>query len=128
MKSYKQKLAYIALGGVLMLMGMIASSVLMPSLFAQRDNFEHIQCNSLRIVDNEGAPKVWIGGALGRVSLDSGTIIVNGKDSAGVQIGCDTNGNGIVEIFGKGNGKATIGINEFGNGSMSTYDKNGNQQ
>ena len=33
MNTYKQKLAYITLGGVLMLIGMIASSVLLPSLF-----------------------------------------------------------------------------------------------
>ena len=43
------KLSYIALGGLLMLIGMLASSVFMPSLFAQRDKFGDIECTSLKV-------------------------------------------------------------------------------
>ena len=63
MKSYKQKLAYIALGGVLMLTGMIASSVLIPSLFAQhdKDKFGEIECTGLTVVNEDGEGIVYIG-------------------------------------------------------------------
>ena len=47
----RNKLSYITLGGLLMLIGMLASSVFMPSLFAQRDKFGEIECTSLTVVD-----------------------------------------------------------------------------
>lgn len=58
MKNYKQKLAYIMLGGILMLMGMIASSVLMPNLFAERASLGDIECTSLKVVTPEGTPGI----------------------------------------------------------------------
>ena len=45
--------AYIALGGVLMLIGVIASSVLMPSLVAQRGG-DIITCSELRLLNAAG--------------------------------------------------------------------------
>ncbi len=58
MKTYKQKLAYITIGGILMLIGMIASSVLMPSLFAERAKLGDIECTSLRVVDTDGTTRI----------------------------------------------------------------------
>ena len=51
------KFAYIVLGGLLMLIGMIASSIFMPSLVAQRAgdvNFDSITCTELRLVNANG--------------------------------------------------------------------------
>lgn len=41
-----------------MLMGMIASSVLMPSLFAERARLGDIECTSLRVVDTDGTTRI----------------------------------------------------------------------
>lgn len=54
---FTHKLSYIALGGLLMLIGMIASSIFMPNLFAQRGNAVNlgdITCTQLRLVDSYG--------------------------------------------------------------------------
>ena len=56
----RNKLSYIALGGLLMLIGMLTSSVFMPNLFAQRDTFGEIECTSLRVVDANGKTRVWL--------------------------------------------------------------------
>ena len=50
----RNKLSYIALGGLLMLIGMLASSVFMPNLFADRDKFGDIECTGLRVVNDRG--------------------------------------------------------------------------
>ena len=67
---FSHKFGYIALGGLLMLIGMIASSIFMPNLFAQRDKFGEIECTALTVVDEDGIPLVslnrggWGGGSL----------------------------------------------------------------
>ena len=50
------KLSYIALGGVLMLIGMMTATVITPNLVAQRngDTFGKITCTELEIVDENG--------------------------------------------------------------------------
>ena len=45
----RNNLSYIALDGLLMLIGMLASSVFMPNLFAQGDKFGDIECTSLKV-------------------------------------------------------------------------------
>ena len=59
---FSHKFGYISLGGLLMLIGMIASSVFMPNLFAQKDKFGEIECTALTVVDADGIPSVSIAG------------------------------------------------------------------
>lgn len=67
---FSHKFGYIALGGLLMLIGMIASSVFMPNLFAEKDKFGEIECTALTVVDADGIPLAildrggWGGGSL----------------------------------------------------------------
>ena len=86
---FRHKFGYIALGGLLMLIGMIVSSIFMPNLFAQRDRFGEIECTNLRVVDKEGNVKVLIS------SDESGRY--SSKDREAVFIGADLRG-GIVDI------------------------------
>ena len=127
----RNKLSYLALGGLLMLIGMLASSVFMPSLFAQRDKFGDIECTSLTVVDGgqvvvygkDGESRAWLS-----VAEDGGSVGVHGKDvKSGARLSVDEHG-GSVSVYGKGDGKAGMGINEYGNGAVSTWDKNGYRQ
>ena len=120
----RNKLSYIALGGLLMLIGMLASSVFMPNLFAQRDKFGLIECTELRVLGKDGLPfpKVALGvdehgsglvsvygkDATPKVALGvgdehgSGSVVVTGKDiSMGVSITVDDEHGGLVGIIGK---------------------------
>lgn len=87
--NFRHKFGYIALGGLLMLIGMMVSSIFMPNLFAQRDRFGEIECTNLRVVDKEGNVKVLIS------SDESGRY--SSKDREAVFIGADLRG-GIVDI------------------------------
>ncbi len=68
--NFSHKLGYIALGGLLMFIGMMASSIFMPNLVAQRDKFGEIECTALTVVDVDGIQLVklerggWGGGSL----------------------------------------------------------------
>ena len=55
---YREKLGYIALGGLLMLVGMLAASL--TPLTAQRESVGEITCTGLRVVNSEGREKVWL--------------------------------------------------------------------
>ena len=56
----KQKLAYIAIGGVLVVTGMIISP-----LNSQKDKFGEIECTMLTVVDAAGRSMVQVGEANG---------------------------------------------------------------
>lgn len=84
------KLSYIALDGLLMLIGMLASSVFVPNLFAQRDKFGGIECASLTVVDERGSVKI----GLGSVAVSR-----NGKRQAAM--GINEYGNGDVSTLDK---------------------------
>lgn len=103
----KNKLCYIALGGLLMLIGMMASSVFMPNLVAQRDMFGQIECTSLTVVD---------GGTIG---------IYDNDGKLGVGLGIRERG-GTVAVYDK-NGKlgAGLGVRELG-GTIGVYGNDGN--
>ena len=58
---FAHKFGYIALGGALMLIGMIASSIFMPSLIAQRDKFGEIECTGLVVVGPDGNETIRLG-------------------------------------------------------------------
>ncbi len=59
---YREKLGYIALGGILMLVGMLAAGLFSP-LGAQQNRWVelgNVTCTSLTVVDKSGAPRVMI--------------------------------------------------------------------
>ena len=103
----RNKLSYIVIGGLLMLIGMMASSVFMPSLFAQRDKFGEIECTKLTVVDG-------------------GMVVVLGKDGKpAVGLGSNEHG-GDVYVWGKG-GKygALLSVNEHMAGMSVSWTKMG---
>ncbi|MDE0186037.1 MAG: hypothetical protein OXP71_11400 [Candidatus Poribacteria bacterium] len=58
---FSHKFGYIALGGALMLIGMIASSIFMPNLIAQRDKFGEIECTGLVVLGPDGNETIRLG-------------------------------------------------------------------
>ena len=149
MRTYKQKLAYIALGGVLMLIGMIASNVFLPSLFAQRDKFGEIECTSLRVVDARGKTQVRLIASEhhapiavfnknGELCVGIGTDVQGGAvilydkdynkgDKSTASLFINEHG-GVVHIKGKRDASAQLNIDEHGAGLVISghYDSKGN--
>ena len=142
----RNKLSYIALGGLLMLIGMLASSAFMPSLFAQRDKlgdiegmlaspgtaqrdkFGDIECTSLTVVDG-GYVSVWgKDGTLPKVALgvdeNGGRVYVWGKDGIRPKVFLDVHDDGgLVLVRGKDRkAAASLAATEHG-GRVSVYDK-----
>ena len=74
---FRQKLLYTALGGVLMLVGMLFSSI--SPLTAQKDVFGDIRCSSLSVVDKDGKDVVQLD-----VSEHGGSVSVWGKEGLGL--------------------------------------------
>ena len=70
---YREKVGYIALGGLLMLVGMLAANL--TPVGARLDNFGIITCEELRVVDSEGQKMVVLGH-----SRTGGVIELLGKD------------------------------------------------
>ena len=146
----RQKLSYIAVGAALMLIGMLASSIFMPNLVAQRDKFGVIECTELRVVNNneeivvslsagEHGGDVGIYGSLdGRVSSpgkillevreDGGNVHVGGDDweFGAVSLGTDEHG-GRVEVYSNagddGLARAVLGFKKQG-GALSWEKEN----
>lgn len=111
---FTHKFGYIALGGVLMLIGMMASSVLMPSLIAQRDKFGEIECTGLRVVDGEGnlVAKLGINDKFG-----GGQLIVycgkSGKFKGLVDITAIYPFGGGIDLYGYSGERSHIGANRI---------------
>ena len=115
---YREKLGYSALGGLLMLVGMLAANL--TPLTAQRDSFGEITCTGLKVVDSEGNQRVRL----------------TGYPDGGIVAACDSNGNlrtslvGFEEggkIFVMGHGgeeRVTIGVDENG-GQIVVHHKDG---
>ena len=115
---FSEKLGYVALGGLLMLAGMLAANL--TPLTAQRDSFGEITCTGLRVVDSEGKQRV------GLMASPEGGLVA----------ACDTNGNPRTMLVGfKGGGKifvmghgreehVTIGVDENG-GQIVVHHKDG---
>jgi hypothetical protein len=79
--SFQHKLGYIALGGVIAIVGMVVGSVLTPQLVAQHETVSNVTCRELTIVDGAGNPIVRLGdGANGgsvEVMHKEGTTVIN---------------------------------------------------
>ena len=107
---FSHKFGYIALGGLLMLIGMIASSVFMPNLFAQKDKFGDIECTRLTIVDAEGKARVIVGTV--------GILAFNTDEKVAVWLNPDAVLGGSVSVYGTGEGGKSL-IDSMGRGSAS---------
>ena len=60
--NYKQKLGYIVLGAVIMLVGLGLGTIVSPPLIAQKDGaLDEIQCSKLTVVDKAGQPAIVMG-------------------------------------------------------------------
>ena len=99
--NHKQKLGYMALGALIMLIGMgVGSTFFTPPIEAQHNGlFNEITCRKLWVVDKNGNPAI---------RLES-----------------DENGNRMFISDENGKGAILLSISIFGN-SMAIYDKNEN--
>ena len=95
---FTHKLTYISLGGLLMLIGMMASSVFMPNLVAQRNRFGEIECTKLTVTSPKDAGERVV---LATGTDDAGLIRIFDKNRT-PRITMDQNviGGG-VRVFGK---------------------------
>ena len=117
---YTEKLGYIALGGFLMLVGMLASNLTL--LTAQRETFGEITCTGLKVVDSNRMPTVVLstdlrGGSVRVSSKDAKSLV--GRRSAVMSI---SDRGGLVSVFGKGESQANMRITRFG-GLVSVWSK-----
>ncbi len=136
----REKLGYIALGGILMLVGMMTANL--TPLTAQKDTFGKITCTGLNVVNPDGTTAVELsiakhGGTVAVRGKDGkiaaamtieeygGTVVVSGKDrksTAGMNINED---GGNVAVSGK-QGKSTAGMGiTFGGGAVFVQDRYG---
>ena len=147
-----------ALGSIFTIIGMLFAIGMLPSVTAQRDKFDTIQCSRLVVVNaaginevildgnehggavvvsgKDGEPMVGVGvsgkddksGAVLDFTEHGSIVVVSGKDGEPVVGLGITEHGGRVIVFGKGEGKAGMGINENGNGVVTTWDTNGYRQ
>ena len=111
----KEKLAYTALGGILVITGMILSSMLADIGVAQNDmsimddtsvmEFDEIKCRRLSIVDNRGKTHAVLEKIFERMSDTADVIQIYNDDRRIVySVGFDPQGNGVWRVnnrFGK---------------------------
>lgn len=140
----KQKLAYIALGGALVIVGQLLPSMMAPRAIAQGKaksaEFETVICRRLQVVDSNGEVRVGMevdnkGGKIGvadkngepraaiLASPDSGKISVWGNNgSAGMDVLAS---GGAVVVTGKDrNPSAGLSVGYYG-GQVSVYSNDG---
>ena len=109
---YREKLGYIALGGFLMLVGMLTAGLFAP-LGAQNEvrdtEFGTITCRHIDVVDEEGNLRVMLG-TIGT----KGLVSVLGKDFRVVAEMNSHEHGGAVIVRGKGGGQAEMSGTERG--------------
>lgn len=122
-----QKLAYIALGGLLMLVGMITTAAFMPSLVAQSEDatgvFKTVICNELLVGRHKGSSIL--------VFIDKDTdeprirfVDKNRKTLALIE--SDELGGSLILYARTGKGASALGINADNSGFVTTRDAFGN--
>ena len=123
----KHKLAYMGLGGMLMLIGMIAAVAFMPNLVAQNlQTFDQIKCKRLEIVDGDGNVTISFSNRVQFFHPDENgdyTVISNYEVGSTGQIQCSN-----VLIDGKNDGTITVarlGQKNNGDGALWIFNKDG---
>ncbi len=109
---YREKLGYMVLGGILMLVGMLAAGLFSP-LGAQTESdvtFGKVTCGELKVMDRYGRTAVVI-----KPYSHGGMVQVNGTDeNSFVLMAIGTRG-GMVRVLGKDdNSEALMWIDERG--------------
>ncbi len=122
--NFREKLCYIALGGALMLVGMLSTHLISPNVTAQQDVLGEIKVTKLVVVDKDGNPVVDLGtheDGNGYV-LVTGAVIATNKanDGASMLIG----GAVVIQNHNK-TPVASMGTNEHGGGHVTIYDDKG---
>ena len=134
----KEKLAYTALGGILVVIGMILASILGEVGVAQNDTsilddttimeFDEIKCRRLSIVDNKGKTHAVLEKTFERMSDTADVVqIYNNHRRIVCSVGFDPQGNGVWRVNNR-SGKRVImaGIErESENGFLDVKGKNG---
>ena len=120
---YREKLGYIVLGGVLMLVGMLAAGLFSPLGAESRSkgNFDEISSRKIRIVDSDGKVRVALVAVenVGLVSVYNGDGEVMAMMSATDEFGGD------IRVIGKdGKSEARMRLNELG-GEVGVCGKDG---
>ena len=96
---YREKLGYIALGGFLMLIGVLAAGLFSPLEAAEQPdvNFRKITCTELNVVRRDGTVSAEMG------SLDSGVgfvgVYADDRDTPGVFMFATKEG-GQIDVYG----------------------------
>ena len=141
---YRNNLGYIALGGALMLVGMLAANL--TPLTAQKTTGKRITCTELNVIDSEGYIKVRLtdsgvyafgipvyvsGKNASGVEMRGGSIIVSGKRGKGrIEMQAYKDG-GRLSVFGTkrygGIPLAVMSVDGDGNGAVNTWDEKGNR-
>ena len=122
---YREKLGYIVLGGMVMLVGILASGLFSP-LGAQNEvndvAFREITCRKIMVVGSDG--KVHVVMSAGKDGGLVGVFDNDGDPRAGMFADEES---GSVNVYGNGNDKirASVGVTADGNGVVLTCDKNG---
>lgn len=107
------KLRYMALGGLLMFVGMLTASVLMPNLVAQRNRFGDIECTSLRVVDKDGMSRVEIG--ITSDGEDASIFVMDKKGVPQADISVEERRGGSIRVSNKlGEKSASLDVGLFG--------------
>lgn len=105
---YREKLGYIALGGVLMLVGMLTASWCLP-LGAQNEAIiEEIICKRIRVVNEYGTTGIVLD-----TTERGGLIDLRGERGKGAFMGVSENG-GIVHVRGEGTEWTVKSVDEYG--------------
>ena len=139
---FKQKLTYMALGGLLVLAGYILASLANDSVAqsgTEDVTFGEITCRGLTVVDGEGkrGVRLWIneyggrvktfgkdgGSATLQISWDGGVIAVKGNDGGYALLSTNEHG-GIVAASGKDGGQASLSNDKYG-GVVTARNKHG---
>lgn len=136
--NFKEKLAYTALGGILVILGMILAPFLSDIGVAQNQmpivddmsimEFDEIKCRRLSIVDNKGKTHAVLQKSFERVSDTADVIQIYNDDRRIVySVGFDPQGNGVWRVNNRYGKRVIItGVEqESGNGFLDVKGTNG---
>ena len=91
--NHKQKLGYVALGALIMLVGLAVGAIVSPPLIAQRnDVFDKITCRSLEVVDENGNIAVRLESSLfsyddqGNIDMGAGLLVYDSLENVAIGV------------------------------------------